>query len=76
MICISMTVTTVSCRIYTIKKVNATLYRFQYICRSTNSHQICRFIFRQIRHCLFNNIIHFCMTFAYRKSSKRITIKI
>ena len=76
MICIRMTVTAVSCRIYTIEKVNTTFYCFQYICRSSNSHQICRFIFGQIRYCFFNNIIHFCMTFTYGKSSKCITVKI
>ena len=62
--------------IYAVKKVNSTLYTFQNICRCTNSHQVCWFIYRKIRHCLIQNMIHFLMGFSDRKSSDCISIQI
>ena len=76
MISVDMAVTSVTAGIYTIKEIHTTIYRFQNICRSSNSHQIGRLLNRQIRnHCL-NNPVHLLMTLSYRQSADRISRKI
>ena len=66
----------VSGRIYTVKKINAALYRFQNIGRRTDPHQINWFFYGQIRYRFFNHMIHLLMALSYRKAAQRISVQI
>ena len=75
-LCIHMPVSSVSGRIYTIKEVNPSVYRFQKICRCTDTHQISRLVLRQIRNGFIEYVVHFFMGFTDCKSSDCIARQI
>ena len=75
-VCIYMTMTSVSAWIYTVEEINSPVYRFQYICRRSDSHKIGRLILRKMRHHCIQNTIHFLMGFSHCQSSYRITVQI
>lgn len=56
-----MSVAAVSAWVYTVKEVDSSLYTLKYIGRSSYSHQVCRFINRQMRHCFIKNMVHLLM---------------
>ena len=68
--------TSVSAWIYTVKEIHSTIYCFQNICRSTNAHQVSWFIFRKMRNCHIQNMIHLFMALTNGKSANRISIQI
>ena len=71
-----MSVTAVSAWVYTVKEVDSSLYTLKYIGRSSYSHQVCRFINRQMRHCFIKNMVHLLMALSYRQSSDSIAIQL
>ena len=71
-----MSVTSVSARIYTVKEIHTTVYSLQNICRRTNTHQVSWFVFRKMRNCHIQNVIHLLMTLANRKSANRISVQV
>ena len=62
--------------IYTVKEVYSTVNRLQNVCRCADSHQIRRFVLRQMRYNRIQNPVHLFMCFSDRKSADRITIQI
>ena len=76
MICINVTVTSVPARIYTVEEINAALYTLENIGRCSDTHQICRFFFWQIRNHFIENMIHLLVCLSYRKTADGISVKI
>ena len=68
-----MSVTAVSAWVYT---VDSSLYTFKYIGRSSYSHQVCRFINWQMRHCFIKNMVHLLMALSYRQSADSIAVQL
>ena len=71
-----MSVTAVSAWVYTVKEVDSSLYTLKYIGRSSYSHQVCRFINRQMRHSFIKNMVHLLMALSYRQSSDSISVQL
>ena len=71
-----MSVTAISAWVYTVKEVDSSLYTLKYIGRSSYSHQVCRFINRQMRHCFIKNMVHLLMALSYRQSSDSIAVQL
>ena len=76
MICINVTVTSVPARIYTVEEINAALYTLENIGRCSDTHQICRFFFWQMRNHFIENMIHLLVCLSYRKTADGISVKI
>ena len=73
---VNMSMTSVSARIYTVKEVYPAVYCFQNICRGTNAHQVSWFVFRKMRNCHIQNVIHLLMALTNGKSTHCVTVQI
>ena len=76
MVGISMTMSSIAGRIYTIKEIHTSFYRLQNILRCSDSHQISRLVLRQVIYCLLDHVIHLRMSFTHCKTTQRIAIQI
>ena len=71
-----MSVSSVSGRINAIKEIHAALNSLQYIGGSSNSHQIGRFLFREERYNLLDNMIHLLMGLTDCQATDSIAVQI
>ncbi len=75
-VCIDMTMSSVTARIYTVKEIDSSLYTLKDICRSSNAHKIRWFILRKVWYNFIQDTIHFFVCFTYSKTTDCITVKI
>ena len=73
---VDVSMAAVSARVDAVKEVDAAFYAFQDVCRGSDAHQVGRFVFRQIRHYFFQNMIHFLMALPDGKASDGIAVQI
>ena len=76
MVSIYVSVSSVSGRIYTVKEIDTSFNSLNYVNRCSDTHKICRFILRQIRHNCLDYTIHFFMSLTNCQTAYGITIKV
>ena len=73
---IGMSVAPVSRRIYTVEKVHASVDPLKDVCRGPDTHQIDRFILRQMRYRHIQDVIHLLMRLTDRQSPECVSRQI
>ena len=76
MLRVHMGVSSISGWIYAIEEINTSVDRLKYICRSSNTHEVCRSVLRQIRNGHIEYVVHLLCCLSYCKSSYGISRKI
>ena len=71
-----MSVSSIPGRIDTVKKVDPSVHSLQDVRRRPHSHQVCRFVFREVGHHSLQDPVHILMALAHRKPSHGISVEI
>ena len=73
---IDMAVTPVSRRIHAVEEIHAALHAFQYVGRSTNSHEIRRFVAGQVRHDRIQHAVHLLVGLPHGQAAHSVAVQV